>query len=404
MTGLKNRRMNADQFWKDEKIRQKQNADKELEKMQPFLTQTRKSKDDAKEYWEKMRAYLVDKYGFAGKYTDIPDFIKKIKNELDTQIYYEDNDVKEFKIHENSLEKINSVLPFLKPINQLGEKVLGTDYNKIFETGVNTIDTVSGQKKGMTKDEAEEARKNFAKANDEINNRRRNANSGAGILDIFKGIKKDYNNVSNATINIYGDKKLVSIEVIRAPIMSAVNTLINLISLGKFNKKKKEMNYDSMYHLGLKIGFSKSKNIKTYIIVEKNEVINISENLSNYKEGAESLGVYVNKQQTLNEFLANAQKHMGDKYFLYNGANNNCQVYVKTLLESNGYINKDLNSFIMQDAQTLVQSMPSYVGSVMNVATDMGAKFNEVIGGCNSIYTEAQLRRMTKDQLIQLLL
>ena len=78
---LKNRpKIIASDFWKDEKIRQKQNADKELEKMQPFLTQTRKSKDDTKEYWQKMRDYLVDNYGFAGKYTDIPDFIKKIKH------------------------------------------------------------------------------------------------------------------------------------------------------------------------------------------------------------------------------------------------------------------------------------------------------------------------------------
>ena len=51
---LKNRpKINASDFWKDEKIRQKQNADSELEKMQPFLTQQRKSKDDTKEYWEK---------------------------------------------------------------------------------------------------------------------------------------------------------------------------------------------------------------------------------------------------------------------------------------------------------------------------------------------------------------
>ena len=226
---LKNRpKINASDFWKDEKIRQKQNADSELEKMQPFLTQQRKSKDDTKEYWEKMRAYLIDKYGFAGKYSDIPDFIKKIKDELDTQIYYDNNEVKEFKIHENSLEKINSTLPFLKPLNDLGQKVLGTDYNKIFETGVNTIDTFTGQK-GMTKDEAEEARRNFAKANDEINNRRRNANVGAGLLDVFKPIKTDYNNTSK-----FGNKKIVSLEVIRSQIQKMVTNLLNTITFGKW--------------------------------------------------------------------------------------------------------------------------------------------------------------------------
>ena len=59
----------------------------------------------------------------------------------------------------------------------------------------------------------------------------------------------------------------------------------------------------------------------------------------------------------------------------------------------------------MQDAKTIIESMPSYVETVMNTATTVGAKFNEVIGGCNAMmYTEAQLRRMTKNELIKLLL
>ena len=392
---LKNRpKINASDFWKDEKIRQKQNADSELEKMQPFLTQQRKSKDDTKEYWEKMRAYLIDKYGFAGKYSDIPDFIKKIKDELDTQIYYDNNEVKEFKIHENSLEKINSTLPFLKPLNDLGQKVLGTDYNKIFETGVNTIDTVSGQK-GMTKDEAEEARTNFAKANDIINQRRRNAN-GAGLLDVFKPIKTDYNNTSKATIQNFGNKKIVSLEVIRSPIQKIVTNLLNTITFGKWSKVVKE-NYDQLFHLGLKVGFSKSKNIKEYIIIEKNETVNISQNLSNYQEGSESLPVYVNKQITLNEVLNNTLNKIGkDKYFLYNAKNQNCQIFIKDLLETNRFLNKDLQNFILQDAKAIIEQMPSYVEKTMNVVTDLGAKINQVTGG--------NYNKLTKKQLIQLLI
>ena len=395
---LKNRaKINASDFWKNEKIRQKQNADSELEKMQPFLTQQRKSKDDTKEYWEKMRAYLIDKYGFAGKYSDIPDFIKKIKDELDTQIYYDNNEVKEFKIHENSLEKINSTLPFLKPLNDLGQKVLGTDYNKIFETGVNTIDTVSGQK-GMTKDEAEEARKNFAKANDEINNRRRNANVGAGLLDVFKPIKTDYNNTSKATIQKFGNKKIVSLEVIRSPIQKIVNTILNTVTFGKWSKVVKE-NYDQLFHLGLKVGFSKSKNIKEYIIIEKNETVNISQNLSNYQEGSESLPVYVNKQITLKELLNNTLNKIGkDKYFLYNAKNQNCQIFIKDVLSANGFLNKDLQNFILQDAKSIIEQMPSYVEKTMNVVTDLGAKINQVTGG-NKNYN-----KLTKKELIQLLI
>ena len=365
--------------------------------MQPFLTQQRKSKDDTKEYWEKMRAYLIDKYGFAGKYSDIPDFIKKIKDELDTQIYYDNNEVKEFKIHENSLEKINSTLPFLKPLNDLGQKVLGTDYNKIFETGVNTIDTVTGQK-GMTKDEAEEARKNFAKANDEINNRRRNAN-GAGLLDVFKPIKTDYNNTSKATIQKFGNKKIVSLEVIRSPIQKIVNTILNSITFGKWSNVVKE-NYDQLFHLGLKVGFSKSKNIKEYIIIEKNETINISQNLSNYQEGSESLPVYVNKQITLNEVLNNTLNKIGkDKYFIYNAKTQNCQIFVKSLLETNGFINNDLQKFILQDAKAIIEQMPSYVEKTMNAVTDLGAKINQVTGGNTINYN-----KLTKKQLIQLLI
>ena len=65
---------------------------------------------DEKEYCENMRAYLVDNYAFAGEHTDIPDFIKKIKDELDILIYYENDTVKEAKLHENVFERLNEAL------------------------------------------------------------------------------------------------------------------------------------------------------------------------------------------------------------------------------------------------------------------------------------------------------
>jgi len=46
---------------------------------------------------------------------------------------------------------------------------------------------------------------------------------------------------------------------------------------------------------------------------------------------------------TVDNFLLNAEKAMGNKYFIYSSKNSNCQDYCSGLLTSNGVTDTDAN-------------------------------------------------------------
>jgi hypothetical protein len=46
-----------------------------------------------------------------------------------------------------------------------------------------------------------------------------------------------------------------------------------------------------------------------------------------------------------------------DKYFDYDPFNNNCQVYLLSLLKANGLINRDISDFFGQDAEAVAQEL-----------------------------------------------
>ena len=102
---------------------------------------------------------------------------------------------------------------------------------------------------------------------------------GAGILDFFRSPKKAYNNVSTNTIKKYGNSYIQSIKIVRTPIMSIIQKAINFLTIGKNP-------YDKLYHLAMICDVGQSS-----VVIEKNEVINIS---TNYKitDQTEQMKVY----------------------------------------------------------------------------------------------------------------
>jgi len=52
---------------------------------------------------------------------------------------------------------------------------------------------------------------------------------------------KQFNNVSTRTLNNYGDSIIQNMQIYRTPISNILNTALNLISLGKWNELRKNM-------------------------------------------------------------------------------------------------------------------------------------------------------------------
>jgi len=124
------------------------------------------------------------------------------------------------------------------------------------------------------------------------------------------------------------------------------------------------------------VGFDDGK----YLLVEKNQVINMKYVKENYGS-ADMMKVNINKKITFGEFLMNAAKGMGSSLFLYDAVSNNCQVFVMSLLKYNDLLTPQLTAFIMQDVKTVLSTSPSYTELIAKLTTEAAAKFDRLFNG-----------------------
>lgn len=189
---------------------------------------------------------------------------------------------------------------------------------------------------------------------------------------VRKGIRKDYSPPVYKFIRKNYNDEIQYIEVFRRPISSAITKMLNWISLGKWNKEKNKYGYDNFYHLGI-IATTKSGK---RIVIEKNAVINVMKAPAPHnidrKLGGERINIPINNPIKLGVFLDRTEKKMGDKYFLYNAFNNNCQVFVMNCLTANGLSNEEHKKFILQDIDSIVSAQKAYVPDVAQKITDLG--------------------------------
>lgn len=203
---------------------------------------------------------------------------------------------------------------------------------------------------------------------------------GAGLFDDIKNkfiIQKKYNNKSTKTLKDFGNNKIIGLKIMRTPIMGILNTVLNGISFGQWGKSLKKNNFDTLFHLALIADTDAGRQI----VIEKNEQINISTSY-NVTDKSESQIVNLNGLNiTVNELLEKTRNSVGDdKYFLYDGLSNNCQWYIRYILESNGLYTEQAKSFLFQSMEEIKKDLQPYVGKIMNAVTDTGTIFAQLLG------------------------
>ena len=188
----------------------------------------------------------------------------------------------------------------------------------------------------------------------------------------FNTKRFDYRPQDRNILRQYGNQTINGIYVIREPINNLLDKVMNLISLGTFNRMKAENNYSDYYHLYIIVSLYGGKLIR----IEKNQTIELR--IVNSVPSVEQLEITPSKNITLNQFLDNARKQMGDeRYFVYDPKYYNCQVYIANLLSANGDLTPTINSFIMQN----VDSLPSFTHAIARATTDLAHRADVVING-----------------------
>lgn len=199
------------------------------------------------------------------------------------------------------------------------------------------------------------------------------------FLDFFKGPRKILPPNVREWLSQYGDMQIVDIKICRKPIQEHLNILLNTLSLGEFNKRRKELNYDKLYHLFMLFTVQKGT-----FLIEKNEVINIQRH--SLDKETEYMPIKLNKYITPNIMINNAWKYQGDSFPLYNAKNNNCQVFIMSLLKANGLGDKKVYEFVKQDSEYLVTGL---LEKISDITIDLAMRFHHMIygtGNNTSIY------------------
>lgn len=205
----------------------------------------------------------------------------------------------------------------------------------------------------------------------------------------------DYRPQDRELIKKYGNEKITHVQVLRTPIVSVIDKAMNFLSLGKFNEIKKKYGYDAFFHLymiltlqnGTRIRLEKHDVITMTIVFENAPAFlksNAEPRLEEMTEDPKSqpntdvYDIHHVSNVTFNEFLDNTLKYMGkDKMFIYDGVDNNCQVFVKSCLEANNMMTSDLHKFIMQDAS----EVPFFTKYISKKVTDLAHRSDIVIHG-----------------------
>jgi hypothetical protein len=204
-------------------------------------------------------------------------------------------------------------------------------------------------------------------------------------------IRYDYPPKVRKILEKIGGDIIGSIEVGRTPVPSMLTSMLNLVSLGEFNKRFGNAPYDTLFHLFMIIRTTKGERL----MIEKNGVINA---VLRYKippktELKEVTGIPQNL--SINDFLLKGLQRAGkDKFFRYSARDANCQDFIANLLQANN-IGGNVIPFIKQDTKQLFQGL-NKLRQVANTVTDAAAVADRVIEGRGKLLSKNKYIDMPK--------
>lgn len=185
-----------------------------------------------------------------------------------------------------------------------------------------------------------------------------------GISFLKSGSKKFTSKV-NKILKKYGNTVIQSITICRYPINSMIKKALEIASWSTIK-------YDQLFHLSMVFNGN--------ILIEKNSVISMTIN-PKFPPDTETISINIPANMTINQFIQNGLTTMGpDKFFSYSAFDNNCQVFIMNLLNSNNIDNDDANNFIKQDTESIFASNPT-LRKLTNNITDTDGRIREIIGG-----------------------
>jgi hypothetical protein len=83
------------------------------------------------------------------------------------------------------------------------------------------------------------------------------------------------------------------------------------------------------------------------------------------------------------ELLQGGEKQLGQQYFKYDGFSKtgNCQGYVRALLQGSNIYTPEIDKFVYQPLDKIVERLPSFTSKIAKFTTDLGGIADRLMGG-----------------------
>lgn len=208
------------------------------------------------------------------------------------------------------------------------------------------------------------------------------AHGGSIISYLKKKLSPNLSGYTKRTTQLlkqFGSIPIKKIAIYRTPLQGILNKIVNIISIGKWNELQKKYGFDKFYHLALIVHLENNKTI----MMQKLDVIDVS---ATFKTASDTEIDYIdnydeNMKLTINEMFENARKNVDNKlWFGYDALQNNCQYFIKYILENNNLYDAQAQQFLFQNLEELAKELPGYVGKIMNTVTNTAATITNVTG------------------------
>ena len=201
-------------------------------------------------------------------------------------------------------------------------------------------------------------------------------------VNAVRGVRTGMPPNAQATLDQYALWTVTGLVVRRDPVQKALSTVMNLVSLGAWNRARAQYGFDDVFHLGLLIDLeAPDRSARARVLAEKNEVINLG-TPKPVQERTQELRIPPPRPPvTLGDFWAKAAAAKGPSFYLYDAFHNNCQDFVLGLLHANGAATDEAEKFVKQRLEQVIAQQPSWLGKVANAVTNLGARVDRIKQG-----------------------
>jgi hypothetical protein len=232
--------------------------------------------------------------------------------------------------------------------------------------------------------------------------------SGSGFFDVVRKIKDSVKNITNKVQQIptgiissaiptierytskvegilkrYGDFGIKNITLRKEPVDSKVMAAAHILTQNEIKDLMNKNNVNTLYHLSMVCEIVDSVGKSIFVLVEKNENINL-EIISDVGSGGGAqmkfmqVSIPTGFKPTINSLLTKTRLTVGNKkFYTYDAVNSNCGIFLIDILQANGLYKELYKDFLYQ--------VPYYNNNIsetsrnkLNILTKLGSLFSHL--------------------------